>query len=31
LEVLATAVREEKGIKEIQMRKEELKLCLQIT
>ena len=31
LEVLATAVREEKEIKGIQIEKEEVKLCLQMT
>ena len=31
LEVLAMAVREEKEIKGIQVRKEEVKLCLQMT
>ena len=31
LEVLVTAIREEKEIKGIQIRKEEVKLCLQIT
>ena len=31
LEVLATAIREEKEIKAIQMGKEEIKLCLQMT
>ena len=31
LEVLATAIREEKEIKRIQIRKEEVKLCLQMT
>ena len=31
LEVLATAIREEKEIKEIQIGKEEVKLCLQMT
>ena len=31
LEVLATAIREEKEIKGIQIRKEEVKLCLQMT
>ena len=31
LEVLATAIREEKEIKEIQIRKEEVKCCLQMT
>ena len=31
LELLATAIREEKEIKGIQMKKEEVKLCLQMT
>ena len=31
LEVLATAIKEEKEIKGIQIRKEEVKLCLQMT
>ena len=31
LEVLATAIREESGIKGIQTRKEEVKLCLHMT
>jgi len=31
LEVLATAIREEKEIKGIQIEKEEVKLCLQMT
>ena len=31
LEVLARAIREEKEIKEIQIRKEEVKFCLQMT
>ena len=31
LEILATAIREEKEIKRIQIRKEEVKLCLQMT
>ena len=31
LEVLVTAIREEKEIKGIQIRKEEVKLCLQMT
>ena len=31
LEVLATAIREEKEIKGIQIKKEEVKLCLQMT
>ena len=31
LEVLATVIREEKEIKGIQIRKEEVKLCLQMT
>ena len=31
LEVLATAIREEKEIKGIQIRKEDVKLCLQMT
>jgi len=31
LEILATAIREEKEIKEIQIGKEKLKLCLQMT
>ena len=31
LEVLATAIREEKGIKGIQIGKEEVKFCLQMT
>ena len=31
LEVLATAIREEKEIKRIQIRKEKVKLCLQMT
>ena len=31
LEVLATAIRDEKEIKGVQIRKEEVKLCLQMT